>query len=70
VEILAVSKREAAAALSISVRGIERMIRDGELPAIKVRGSTRISVAALRSIVERSGAHELIRSVNDCALAP
>jgi excisionase family DNA binding protein len=49
-EHLLVGKREAAEALSISVRGVERLIAEGTLPAVRVRGSVRIPVAALRSI--------------------
>jgi excisionase family DNA binding protein len=49
-ERLLVDKRAAAEALSISVRGVERLIAEGKLPAVRVRGSVRIPVAALRSI--------------------
>jgi excisionase family DNA binding protein len=57
-EQLLVDKRAAAIALSISVRGVERLIAEGKLPAVRVRGSVRIPVEALRSIAavkERRG---------------
>ena len=49
-ETLLVNKRTAAAALSISVRGVERLIAAGDLPSVRVRGVVRIPIAALRAI--------------------
>jgi excisionase family DNA binding protein len=44
---LLIDKRGAAKALSISVRGIERLIAGRELPAVRVRGQVRIPIKAL-----------------------
>jgi excisionase family DNA binding protein len=49
-KVLLISKREAAQTLSISVRGVERMIADGHLPAVRVRGAVRIPIEAIRKI--------------------
>ena len=49
-EPLLIDKRAAADALSISVRGVERLIAEGKLPVVRVRGSVRIPVAAVRLI--------------------
>jgi excisionase family DNA binding protein len=49
-ETLLVDKRAAARALSISIRGLERLIRQGQLPAIRLRGLVRIPVAALMAL--------------------
>jgi excisionase family DNA binding protein len=54
VEPLLISKRDTAAALAISVRGVERMIADGDLPAVRVRGAVRIPVAAVKKIANES----------------
>jgi excisionase family DNA binding protein len=51
-ETLLASKREAAAALGLSVRTVERMIRDGEIPCVRVRGSVKIPVGALHSFAK------------------
>jgi excisionase family DNA binding protein len=39
---LLLDKRAAAKALAVSVRTIERMIADKQLPAIRVRGRVRV----------------------------
>jgi excisionase family DNA binding protein len=49
-EALLVSKRDAAQALSISLRSVERLIYENKIPTVRVLGSVRIPVAALRSI--------------------
>jgi excisionase family DNA binding protein len=53
-ERLLVGKREAAEALSISVRSVERMIASKSLPAVRVRGAVRIPVTALLSLIPNS----------------
>jgi excisionase family DNA binding protein len=58
---LLVNKRAAAEALSISVRGVGRLIAEGELPSVRVRGSVRIPVSALRAIAAGKGS-----SVREC----
>jgi len=50
-QILLVDKRTAAEALSVSIRSVERMIAEKSLPAVRVRGSVRIPVTALLSLV-------------------
>ena len=35
------NKREAARELTISVRGLERLMQEGKIPSIKVRGQRR-----------------------------
>lgn len=42
------SINQTAGALGVSRRTVERMIRDGELPAVKVRGQWRIRADAVR----------------------
>jgi excisionase family DNA binding protein len=49
---LLVSKKVAGEALSVSARTVSRMIDDGALPSVKIRGRVRIPVSALRSIAE------------------
>lgn len=49
-QVLVISKREAAKALSVSVRSVERLIADGTLPAVRIRGQVRIPVVAVEQI--------------------
>lgn len=50
-----VSQQYAAEYLGVSLRTIERLIRMGELPIIKVIRSTRIPRSALHDFAERQG---------------
>jgi len=45
-----------AEALDVSPSTLKRLIRDGQLPAVKVQGATRVRVADLQSYVEHLGA--------------
>lgn len=56
-DVLVISKRDAAKALSVSVRSIERLIAAGRLPAVRVGGQVRISRDAIEQI-----AHGAMRS--------
>jgi excisionase family DNA binding protein len=49
-ETLLVDKRTAAEALSISIRGVERLIASGQLPTVRLRRLVRIPIAALWAI--------------------
>jgi excisionase family DNA binding protein len=49
-QVLVISKRETAKALSVSVRSVERLIADGSLPAVRIRGQVRIPVGAVEQI--------------------
>ena len=46
---------QAAAWLQVSIRTVRRLINDGSLPAIRVRGSIRILSSALESYVKSGG---------------
>jgi excisionase family DNA binding protein len=52
-EFRAVSRREAAALLSVSEKSVERLILRAELPAFKVLGQWRILVSDLRTFIAR-----------------
>jgi excisionase family DNA binding protein len=59
---------DAARALSCSERTVEREIRDGRLPAIRVRGLVRIDPDDLRAYIDRSRrVEEPCRSESDPA---
>ena len=51
-----ISKAEAANRLSLSVRTIDQMRTDGELPSTKVRGSVRIPESAIVAIIDSATA--------------
>lgn len=53
---LLVSVNEAARLLSVSRGTAYRMITAGQLPTIKIRGLTRVSVAALEAWVREQAA--------------
>jgi excisionase family DNA binding protein len=55
------SKRVAAAALGVSIRTIERMVRSGELPQQMVRDKVRFKASDLREILERKTAAKRAR---------
>ena len=44
---------EAAALLHVSTRTLQRMIRSGELPALKVGGQWRVRESQLRQWIEK-----------------
>jgi excisionase family DNA binding protein len=46
-EDVAVTKAEAAARLNVSVRTIDRRIKDGTLPTVKLGGAIRIPISAV-----------------------
>ena len=48
-----VTKKQAARFLAVSIRTIERLICSGELVAVKVMRSTRITVESLRDYKNR-----------------
>jgi excisionase family DNA binding protein len=50
---LLVTTAQAAQALSVGVRTVERMLADGRLHAVKIGRSTRIAVSELSACVER-----------------
>lgn len=47
-----------AEALDVSPSSVKRLIREGELAAVKVNGSTRVRVEDLREFVERLAAKD------------
>jgi excisionase family DNA binding protein len=47
-----ISKKEAAEILGVSVRTIERMLLNGEVTKVKVRGSVRIRLNELNEYLE------------------
>jgi excisionase family DNA binding protein len=51
-EKLLVPKKVASEVLSVSLRTVQRMLADGDLPYVMIRGAVRIPVSALRSIAE------------------
>jgi excisionase family DNA binding protein len=51
-EQLLVDKSTAAEILSISVRGVERLIAEKRLPSIRIRRLVRIPIAALRLLAK------------------
>jgi len=48
------SKKDTARALGLSISTINRMLRDGQLPHQKVRGSVRIPAKALEALTTGS----------------
>lgn len=58
VEAMAVSTREAAAALGLSARTIARLIERDELASVKVGGSRRIPVAELERLAGATSTRE------------
>ena len=50
----ALSKRETASVLNVSLSTVDRMLRDRQLPHTKVRGSVRIPVRAVEELLESS----------------
>ncbi|MGM9607424.1 MAG: helix-turn-helix domain-containing protein [Oscillospiraceae bacterium] len=46
---------EAADVLKVSTKTIYRLLRDGDLPYVAVRGSYRITLAALEKYIEAGG---------------
>jgi excisionase family DNA binding protein len=48
------TKREAAEALHIGVRTLEKLYGDGRLEHVRVGGSVRFTVEALTAFIERS----------------
>jgi excisionase family DNA binding protein len=53
---IALSPRSAAAALDLSVSTLYRLIRAGDIPVVRIRGSVRIPTAALQAFVDASAA--------------
>jgi len=51
---ISVTKREAAAAIGLSLASINRMLKTGELESLKVRKSRLVLVRSLLDLVERS----------------
>ena len=51
-EPLLVDKSTAAEILSISIRGVERLIAEKRLPSVRIRRLVRIPVAALRLLAK------------------
>jgi len=49
------SRRESAVALSVSIPTLDRMLRDGELPRRRIRGTVRIPQSAIESIKRGEG---------------
>lgn len=49
------TRRESAAELSISLPTLDRMLRDGELPRRRIRGTVRIPQSAIDSIKRGEG---------------
>lgn len=49
---LLTGKKGAAEMLNVSVRTIDRMISEGILPSVRVRGSVRIPLDAVKKIAE------------------
>jgi excisionase family DNA binding protein len=49
-DVLLISRREVAKTLSVSVATVRRLIADGVLPAVRVRGQVRIPIEAVRKI--------------------
>ena len=47
-----VSKKEAAEILGVSTRTIDRMLLNGEVTKVKVRGSVRIRLYELKAYLE------------------
>lgn len=50
---LALTYREAAESLGVCERTVWGLVRDGELPAVRIGRSVRIPVSALQKFVER-----------------
>jgi excisionase family DNA binding protein len=48
------SVRQVAELLSVSMRTVWRMIADGQLHAIRIRGCTRLAVAEVMGYLEQS----------------
>ncbi|MDA1054536.1 MAG: helix-turn-helix domain-containing protein [Planctomycetota bacterium] len=48
------SRRESAQYLAISMRKIDKLAAEGELPRVKVGRATRFDLLDLRSLIERN----------------
>jgi excisionase family DNA binding protein len=57
-ELIFYTKRETGEVLRVGQRTIERMMRDGQLPFVRVRGQVRIPVAAIKKIAGEEKAAE------------
>jgi excisionase family DNA binding protein len=66
-EFRAVSRSEAAALLSISVKGMERLILRGQLPAFKVLGQWRILLSDLHTFIRQQREKMIIKKVEERA---
>ena len=53
-ESLVLTYNDAARLLAVCKRTVERMVKNGELPAIRVGSAPRISRAALMEFIERA----------------
>jgi excisionase family DNA binding protein len=51
---LLLTKREAADQLGISTYKLDQLIKEGELPCVRVGGLTRVEVAAIKEFIERN----------------
>lgn len=49
------TRGEAATQLRVSLPTIDRMLRDGELPKLRIRGAVRIPGSAVRKIISGKG---------------
>ena len=56
-ERLAVRRAEAARLLGISVPTLDRRVKAGEIPAVKLRGAVMFSVDALREVLQGRDTH-------------
>jgi excisionase family DNA binding protein len=58
---LLIDKKTAGEMLGVSARTVHRMLKDGELPRVQVRGQVRIPIAAVKKIAGEGKATETAR---------
>jgi len=53
---MTITQSEAAARLSVSRWTVWRLLRDGDLEAVRIRGKTLVSARSIEGLIDRNGA--------------
>jgi excisionase family DNA binding protein len=64
-QAIVLGKAATAEALSVSVRTVDRMLRDGQLPFVRVRGQVRIPITAIEKIVSSDSRLRELKQASD-----